>query len=60
MKTDDNVKLQQEPKPSRAKKRLAMIQAGGFRCLAYRDSEGHWRDAFHDSLLAGPVVALGD
>jgi hypothetical protein len=28
--------------------RLVMVRCPGFRCLAYRDKDGKWRDVAHD------------
>jgi len=36
-----------------------MIQGTGFRCMAYCDEHGKWRNAFgHDELL-GEILILG-
>ena len=35
-----------------------MAQGIGFRCMAYRDSMGIWRDAFTDEILYGEIQFL--
>ena len=35
-----------------------MVQGIGFRCAAYRDQDGKWRDAFNHEELFGPVQIL--
>jgi hypothetical protein len=35
-----------------------MVQGAGFRCTAYRDQDGKWRDAFNNEELFGEVQIL--
>lgn len=35
-----------------------MVQGEGFRCLAYRDKDGKWRDVFRQSELKGRIRVL--
>jgi hypothetical protein len=35
-----------------------LVQAEGFRCLAYRDRQGRWRDAFHQNELPGTIRVI--
>jgi hypothetical protein len=36
-----------------------MVQGNGFRCMAYRNTDGKWRGAFDDEVLPGAVRVLG-
>lgn len=36
-----------------------MVQGNGFRCMAYRNSDGKWRGAFDGEELPGAVRVLG-
>jgi hypothetical protein len=36
----------------------ALVQGDGFRCLAYRDKDGKWRDAFHKRELKGSIQVI--
>ncbi len=35
-----------------------VVQAEGFRCLAFRDKDGKWRDAFHHDELLGSIRVI--
>ena len=35
-----------------------LVQGEGFRCLAYRDKDGKWKDYFHGTELRGSVRVL--
>jgi hypothetical protein len=35
-----------------------MVQGVGFRCAAYRDQDGKWRDAFNNEELFGEIQIL--
>ena len=35
-----------------------MVQGVGFRCAAYRDLDGRWRDAFNNEELFGEIRIL--
>ena len=35
-----------------------MVQGTGFRCMAYCDQDGKWRDAFNNDELFGAVTIL--
>lgn len=35
-----------------------MVQGVGFKCMAYRNSEGKWRTAFDDIELPGTIRVL--
>ena len=35
-----------------------MVQGAGFRCMAYRDSDGRWRAAFNNDELFGDIYIL--
>jgi hypothetical protein len=37
---------------------LVLIQADGFRCLAFRDKDGKWRNAFSRDELPGTIRAI--
>ena len=34
------------------------VQGAGFRCMAYRNGDGKWREAFNDRELSGVVRVL--
>jgi hypothetical protein len=35
-----------------------IVEGTGFRCMAYRDPEGKWRNAFNHEELSGDVQLL--
>ena len=35
-----------------------LVQGKGFRCLAFRDKDGKWRDVFHQTGLQGIVRVI--
>ena len=35
-----------------------MVQGAGFQCMAYRNGDGKWREAFHDDELPGVIRVL--
>ncbi len=35
-----------------------MVQGVGFRCMAYCDEEGRWRNAFNNDELFGEITIL--
>lgn len=38
---------------------FVLVQGVGFRCIAYRDQEGMWREAFNHREILGQVQVLG-
>ncbi|HXS69921.1 MAG TPA: hypothetical protein VN761_13835 [Candidatus Polarisedimenticolia bacterium] len=40
--------------------RAVLVQADGFRCMAFRDSKGQWRNYFSGDLLPETVKVLDD
>ncbi len=36
-----------------------MVQGAGFRCMAYRNGDGKWREAFNNEELPGAIRVLG-
>jgi hypothetical protein len=40
--------------------RHALVRCPGFRCLAYKDPDGNWRDSHHDDLLPHAVEVLSE
>lgn len=36
-----------------------MVQGRGFRCMAYRNHDGKWREAFDHEELPGAIRVLG-
>ena len=36
-----------------------LVQGDGFRCIAYRDGQGTWREAFNHQAIAGAIRILG-
>jgi hypothetical protein len=37
-----------------------IVQCSGFRCMAYRDSRGKWRDYFNGDELQGEVAIIAE
>jgi hypothetical protein len=35
-----------------------MVQGQGFRCIAYRDQDGNWRDAYHGDILPNVIKVI--
>jgi hypothetical protein len=35
-----------------------LVQAQGYRCLAFRDKDGKWRGAFHQDELHGTIRVI--
>jgi hypothetical protein len=35
-----------------------LVRCDGFTCMAFRDTEGKWRDYFHRELLHGEVTVI--
>jgi len=35
-----------------------VVQGIGFRCMAYCDDDGKWREAFYNGELPGPIRVL--
>jgi hypothetical protein len=40
--------------------RTVLVQCKGFRCLAYRDSAGKWRDAQRKNELSNVIKVIWD
>lgn len=38
---------------------FVLVQGVGFRCIAYRDQEGMWREAFNHREILGQIQVLG-
>ena len=38
---------------------FVLVQAAGFRCIAYCDQNGTWREAFNHREISGQVQILG-
>jgi hypothetical protein len=36
-----------------------VVQGANFRCMAYRDGDGKWREAFENEELPGVIRVLG-
>jgi hypothetical protein len=36
----------------------ALVQAEGFRCLAFRERDGQWKDAFSRGKLRGAIQVI--
>lgn len=47
-----------EEEPSPFIREFFLVQGIGFRCMAYRGSEGKWRGAFSNEELPGPIRVL--
>jgi hypothetical protein len=45
-------------RPSAQKRSAFIIQCVGFRCMAYRDSGGKWRDFFNGDEIEGEVTII--
>jgi hypothetical protein len=37
-----------------------IVQCSGFRCMAYRDSRGQWRDYFNGEEIHGEVTIIAE
>jgi hypothetical protein len=37
---------------------VVLVQCDGFRCLAFRDHDGTWRDYYRKEELRGPVQLI--
>jgi len=37
---------------------VVIVQCDGFRCMAFRDPQGKWRDYFHRDELRGRIEVL--
>jgi len=37
---------------------FVVVQAGGFRCAAYRGKDGKWRGAYGNEELAGEIFVI--
>ncbi|HLP75513.1 MAG TPA: hypothetical protein VK327_01235 [Candidatus Paceibacterota bacterium] len=37
---------------------VALVQGKGFRCMAYRDKDGKWRDYVHRNELPEPIAVI--
>jgi hypothetical protein len=37
---------------------IALVQGEGFRCMAYRDKEGKWRDYIRRMELPGKITVI--
>jgi hypothetical protein len=38
----------------------ALVRCPGFRCLAYRDADGNWRDSHHGDILSDVIEVIPD
>ena len=38
---------------------VALVQGEGFRCMAYRDKQGKWRDYIRRNELPGRITIIG-
>jgi hypothetical protein len=47
-------------RPVRLKGQPFIVQCVGFRCMAYRDSSGKWRDYFNDDEIPGEVDVISE
>ena len=45
----------EEEEPSPFIREFFLVQGIGFRCMAYRNSEGKWHGAFSNEQLPGPI-----
>ena len=46
--------------PSSTLLEFFLVQGMGFRCVAYRDRHGQWRDALNNQELLGEISVVGD
>jgi len=47
-------------RPSPQKSKSFIVQCVGFRCMAYRDSKGKWRDYFNNDEIVGEVNIISE
>ena len=50
--------IRKRPLPQKSKSFI--VQCVGFRCMAYRDSKGQWRDYFNDDEIVGEVTIISE
>jgi hypothetical protein len=48
----------QRKRPKQFKGQSFIVQCAGYRCMAYRDSSGKWRDYFNDDEITGEVSII--
>jgi hypothetical protein len=48
----------QRSKAQRMKRQPFIVQCVNYRCMAYRDSSGKWRDYFNDDEIVGEVTII--
>ena len=47
-------------RPASLRGKPYIVQCEGFRCMAYRDSSGKWRDFFNDDVIQGEVSIIAE
>jgi hypothetical protein len=48
----------QRKRPEYTKRQAFIVQCVNYRCMAYRDSAGKWRDYFKDDEIVGEVTII--
>ena len=56
----ENTETMIRKRPLPQKTKSFIVQCVGFRCMAYRDSKGQWRDYFNDDEIAGEVTIISE
>ena len=46
------------PKPVPPPGEHVLVRCPGFRCLAYKDADGNWRDSHHGEILPNVIEVL--
>jgi hypothetical protein len=54
----NDTEILQRKQPQRVKGQPFIVQCEGYRCMAYRDSSGKWRDYFNDAEIIGEVSII--
>jgi hypothetical protein len=54
----DDTETVQRVRPQKSRGQPFIVQCVGFRCMAYRDSSGKWRDYFNDDEITGEVSII--
>jgi len=55
---DNKSEMHPPKRPSDKKRESFIVQCIGFRCMAYRDRMGKWRDYFNDDEIQGEVKII--
>jgi hypothetical protein len=54
----ENTETMTRKRPAGLRGKPFIVQCVGFRCMAYRDTAGKWRDYFNDDEIQGEVTII--